>query len=155
MYRKEEFWKRVAVSAPGECWDWQGALTSHGYGSLKVAGKTGYAHRVAFELSHRPLQVNEHVMHSCDNPRCCNPSHLQAGSHADNMADMAAKGRGNGGSPGGSRQGTSKLTESQVIDIRRQYNGSNRIELAQKYGVTPQTISYVIHKGWRHIDVQA
>ena len=33
------------------------------------------------------------VMHSCDVPLCCNPSHLVGGTYADNNRDMAAKGR--------------------------------------------------------------
>lgn len=157
MYRKEivaHFWLRVARVDDGthsECWNWKGAITKDGYGSLRIKQKTIYAHRLAFELSHRPLEPNEHVLHTCDNPRCCNPSHLRAGSHADNMADMAAKHRGNGGSPGGSRQGNSKLDEVQVASIRRQYNGKNRQDLARMYNVTPQAINYVISKGWRHV----
>jgi hypothetical protein len=33
------------------------------------------------------------IMHTCDNPHCCNPRHLRAGSYADNIQDMYAKGR--------------------------------------------------------------
>jgi hypothetical protein len=35
------------------------------------------------------------VMHSCDNPPCCNPAHLSAGTVRDNALDMIAKGRAN------------------------------------------------------------
>jgi hypothetical protein len=33
------------------------------------------------------------VLHNCDTPRCCNELHLFLGTHADNMHDMATKGR--------------------------------------------------------------
>lgn len=92
------------------------------------------AHRVAFVLSGGALTPTDKVMHSCDNPPCCNPLHLSKGSHDDNMSDMAAKGRAV--SP------TTKLTPEQVTEIRqRREAGETVTALAAEYDVHNSTIS--------------
>src|SRR3990167_7049791 len=39
----------------------------------------------------RDLRSDEFVMHTCDNPPCCNPAHHVLGDHVQNAADAREK----------------------------------------------------------------
>jgi hypothetical protein len=79
---------------PSECWPWKGGMNNKGYGKFKFLGKTVSAHRIAFlfEYGYLPKKPHE-VCHTCDNPPCCNPTHLFEGTRSDNMRDCVKKGR--------------------------------------------------------------
>jgi HNH endonuclease len=78
---------------PSGCIEWTGCLTADGYGAITVNGRGTRTHRVNWELTNGPIPPDMFVCHHCDNPPCCNVDHLFLGTHADNMADMRAKGR--------------------------------------------------------------
>lgn len=80
-------------SDPSGCWLWTGFLSKLGYGELTRHGKKAAAHRVAYTIWIAEIPDGMHVLHKCDVPACCNPEHLFLGAHADNMRDMAQKGR--------------------------------------------------------------
>lgn len=84
------FWEQVDKT--GDCWPWTRSTDSRGYGSLGRNGKTARAHVVAYELYNGAPAAN-HVLHSCDNPPCCNPAHLRDGTHAENMREAKERGR--------------------------------------------------------------
>jgi hypothetical protein len=86
------------------------------------------------------------IMHTCDNPSCCNPKHLVVGTHAANVADRVAKRR----SARGARNGRSLLTEEQVREIKK--DDRRLVDVARDYGVSPSTISLIRRgKNWAHI----
>jgi HNH endonuclease len=57
-------------------------------------GRRTRVHRLAWEIANRRLvPAGAVVRHSCDNPPCCNPTHLSVGSNADNTMDSIRRGR--------------------------------------------------------------
>jgi hypothetical protein len=146
----ERFWKRVQKGGPDDCWPWHGAKSKDGYGEVGVACTSTHAHRVAYELTHGPVGKTYKIciLHTCDNPPCCNPAHLFAGTRKDNVADMVNKGRMAGAI--GARNCKVVLTEAQVLEIFAS-NESN-VALGEAYDVAPTTISAIRNqRNWKHL----
>jgi hypothetical protein len=112
-----------------------------------VDGKARKAHRIAWVLTNGPLADGENVLHTCDNPPCCNPAHLFAGSKRDNTVDMVHKGRHN-------RDGKRHLSLDQVVTIRERYaaGGTTLKALGVEFGVTDVAVHMVVkRKTWRDV----
>lgn len=100
---KARFWSKVSIREPKECWPWIGKRDKDGYGKIRNYYKEVRAHRLSYELNIGDIPTGKVVCHSCDNPRCVNPSHLWVGTIGDNNRDMYQKGRGRGISKCGTR----------------------------------------------------
>lgn len=144
------FLSKVSTGDPRECWEWQGIITVHGYGRMKVRRKMLAAHRIAFEVFHGPIPDGHHVCHRCDNRRCVNPCHLFAGTAKDNVIDAMKKGR----HPHGVTHGHARLRPEEVVAIRRMYaaGGVTMKQLGAKFGVDKNQIIQIVHRrSWRHV----
>lgn len=98
----DRFWEKVDKSAgPDGCWPYMGFRKWDGYGWLArtIDGKQKHmtAHRCAWILTQGFPPEGMHLLHKCDNPPCCNPTHLRLGTHDENMDDMRKRGRNNSG----------------------------------------------------------
>lgn len=94
-----KFWKRVDQSGgPEACWPWLGSTNPDGYGVVyyRERDNNELVHRKAWEIAHGPIPPDVKVLHTCDNPPCCNQLHLFTGTHMDNVQDKMAKGRWRG-----------------------------------------------------------
>lgn len=153
---KERISRMVVVDSESECWNWTGSKRG-GYGRLVIGSRTSgtrksvSAHRLSHELFIGQIPEGLEVCHRCDNRACVNPDHLFAGTKQENMDDREAKGRNN--PPRGEKNGSSKLTEKDVISMRRlRASGWIYSEIARRFGVCKKTAMQAC-KGeiWAHV----
>ena len=109
---KERFFSYLDTS--NNCWMWKGGVNGRGYGIFWAQNKSWRAHRVSYEIHKGEIPEGLVVRHKCDTPLCCNPEHLEIGTHKDNAEDRVERGRG----ASGSRNGMAFLTEKDVAEIR-------------------------------------
>jgi len=144
----DRFWEKVDIRGPDECWPWLASTGERGYGKIMIHGPDGKAmataSRIAYELCFGPVHDGLQVLHSCDNPPCCNPGHLFLGTQLQNVADMEAKGR----MSVGEEHPTAKLTAAQVAEIRHSHE--LQAVVGARFGVTQSNVSLIRSgKRWR------
>jgi hypothetical protein len=153
---EQRFWSKVDIREPSVCWPWKAARYYNGYGAYSVRTEGGWrnvgAHRFAYEERHGAVPDGLIVCHSCDNPGCCNPTHLFLGTHGSNAQDKMQKGRDN--TPRGSRAGRSTTTEWQAIGImaRLLTGREDQSQVAAGLSVTQAVVSKVwCGRTWSHL----
>lgn len=80
----ERITRRIHVAEDG-CWLWLGAASRIGYGIVKWEGASRLVHRVTYTELVGPVPEGLELDHLCRNRGCCNPAHLEAVTHAENM----------------------------------------------------------------------
>lgn len=149
------FFGRIKKDEKTGCIEWQGNINNQGYGVLRSEEnkrKMVSAHRFVWELFNGKIPDGMCICHKCDNRKCVNIEHLFLGTWYDNNHDRSIKGRS------GKRKYTdderkrysimnrgennnySKLTESQVLEIKKLKGRFTIQNIADMYSVSKSCI---------------
>ena len=136
------------VKKDGKCLVWK-----TGYGKTYPAfwwnGQAEDAHRASYRMNKGEIPKGYVVMHSCDNMRCVNPSHLTAATYGANLKDAYNKGHA---SKKGEKHHFAKFTNKDVLKIHSLRGTMKQKEIAQIFNTRPQNISRILNgTRWPHI----
>lgn len=132
--QSERFWSKVNKDVSGGCWEWIGNMHNNGYGLIAINKQNWRAHRLSYCIKNGTIPEGMYLMHQCDNKICVNPAHLKPGTHAENMAEMVARGRASKGPK-------KRLTQEQIKYILE--SGKSISTLTAELKVHPRTIERI------------
>lgn len=81
-----ELMEQYAIKNEEGCWMWPQVCKRSGYGIISINSTPTAPHRVAWRLKHGSSPPKGlHLDHLCRNRPCCNPSHLEMVTPAENL----------------------------------------------------------------------
>lgn len=137
----------VAKSESDDCWLWTGRVNRQGYGRTTVQGKKWLAHRFAYVLATREEIAGVCILHSCDNPPCCNPAHLSRGDRSENARQRTERGHSY------TKPSLDEETARRILDEFTGRRGE-QVALAKKYGTTLMVVHCLVRgktKAFAHL----
>jgi len=148
MRTAEEMWEylfenSIEVEGPlpnSKCRIWVGTLWASGYGRVTFQNREWQVHRLMYFLCYGPIPPRMEIQHTCDWRDCLAIDHLELGTHAENMRDMAIRERG----------GQTYLSNDQVIELRTLHaNGHSQASLMRRFKTGRQNVSLIVRGGSR------
>lgn len=134
----KDFWDRVNKNGPNGCWEWTALKDADGYGLFCFESKRYSAHRFVYKIRNITIPQGHFILHSCDNPCCCNPDHLRIGTVRDNVTDAMNRNRLKGNTTRERPYGGKGIPQ-ELRDQIKNDSGTHR-ELGKKYNLDPKTI---------------
>lgn len=135
----------------GRCWIFTGSSVK-GYGLIGAGGANGgmlLTHRVVWEMINGKIPSGFWALHRCDNPPCCNPSHVYLGTMLENTEDKISRNR----QCAAESVWCAKLKRSdipKIIALRK--SGLTQRVIASKFSVGQWQISKILsRKCWKSI----
>lgn len=127
-----------------DCKIWPYSTSGNGYGTFRFEKKMYYVHILACQAFNGPPPAGFVASHGpCHTPRCWNGTHLSWKSRVDDSLDRWR----DGSVQHGENWMKSKLTQTQVDDIRHQVaNGTRQSLMAEKYQVSRPTICNIVKR---------
>lgn len=147
----ERYLREVVLGYVGEdCLTWPYSKFQTGYAALPRKDKRHTVSRLVCEETNGPPPSPQHyAAHSCGKGHlaCVNPHHLSWKTPSENQADRVEHGTSNRGT----RCGSAKLTENDVLKIRSL--PGKAVDLARQYHVSDSTIREIrAKKSWGWLD---
>jgi len=156
---KNKIFRYTKINKETGCWELTSHVTKKGYGRTRIGGKLISSHRLsAYAFLNFDLNSKLFVCHNCpngDNRKCCNPDHLWIGTNEQNINDAVKKGRFTGNHSRGSLNMNAKLTEDDVLEIKKLIlkNITYRT-ICKKFNVSRGTIGRINTGGsWKHVQL--
>ncbi len=112
---------------------WPFSLNKEGYGQITINKRYYNAHKWMYEQLIGNVPHKTELDHLCKNKQCVNPFHLEPVSHAINCR----------------RGKNSKLSEKDIIQIKKMSATKTHQIIADKFNVSRQSISLILSgKRW-------
>jgi hypothetical protein len=131
------------------------SVDGKGYLLIRVSGKLYKQHEVIAVAGGLDI-IDKTINHKDTNKLNNRIDNLEIMSNLENMRHAFKNGIFNDRRiPVGSEQGSSKLTEDQVLEIRKRLiNGESCTLISKDYNVVPQTIGKIkLNQRWKHVAI--